>query len=65
MRPTNERKEESPRDAVRICPECGAAMVEFDRLDEESAVFIWYACPVEGCTGQWLTKKTRRMGPFN
>lgn len=45
----------------RICPECGASMVEFDRLTEDSAVFIWYACTRENCTGQWLTKKALRM----
>jgi hypothetical protein len=45
----------------RICPECGAPMAEFDRLTEDSAVFIWYACTREDCTGQWLTKKALRM----
>lgn len=45
----------------RICPECGASMTEFDRLTEDSAVFIWYACTRENCTGQWLTKKALRM----
>jgi len=45
----------------RFCPECGAAMIEFDRLVEDSAVFIWYACTQESCTGQWLTKKALRM----
>jgi hypothetical protein len=45
----------------RICPECGAPMAEFDRLTEDSAVFIWYACTRESCTGQWLTKKALRM----
>jgi hypothetical protein len=45
----------------RFCPECGAAMIEFDRLAEDGAVFIWYACSREDCTGQWLTKKALRM----
>lgn len=45
----------------RICPECGAIMTEFDRLAEDSAVFIWYACTRESCTGQWLTKRALRM----
>jgi hypothetical protein len=36
-------------------------MAEFDRLTEDSAVFIWYACTREDCTGQWLTKKAVRM----
>ncbi len=48
-------------EAERICPECGASMVEFDRLTEDSAVFIWYACTRENCTGQWLTKRALRM----
>jgi hypothetical protein len=48
-------------DVERLCPECGAAMVEFDRLTEDRAVFIWYACTREDCTGQWLSKKVLRM----
>ncbi len=48
-------------EAERLCPECGAAMVEFDRLTEDGAVFIWYACTREDCTGQWLSKKVLRM----
>ncbi len=45
----------------RVCPECGAAMAEFDRLVEDGAMFIWYACTREACMGQWLTKKALRM----
>jgi len=45
----------------RVCPECGAAMTEFDRLVEDGAVFIWYACTRGECMGQWLTKKALRM----
>ena len=48
-------------DFERCCPECGAAMMEFDRLTEDGAVFIWYACTRDGCTGQWLTKRAMRM----
>jgi hypothetical protein len=44
-----------------ICPECGASMVESDRKMEDGAVFIWYECSREDCTGQWLTKKAPRM----
>jgi len=47
--------------AERLCPECGAEMIEFDRLTEDEAVFIWYACSQEDCSGQWLTKKALRM----
>ena len=43
------------------CPKCGAAIVEFDRLTEDGAVFIWYACTREDCTGQWLSKRVLRM----
>lgn len=45
----------------RVCPECGATMVEFDRVAEEGALFIWYACSQENCTGQWLAKRALRM----
>jgi hypothetical protein len=45
----------------RSCPECGAPMVEFDRLTEDGAVFIWYACTQANCTGQWLRKTAPRM----
>jgi rubredoxin len=48
-------------DTERLCPECGASMVEFDRLTEDGAVFIWYSCTREECTGQWLSKKVSRM----
>jgi len=48
-------------DTERLCPECGAVMAEFDRLTEDGAVFIWYACTREDCTGQWLSKKVLRM----
>lgn len=48
-------------EAERLCPECGAGMVEFDRLTEDGAVFIWYACTRDDCTGQWLSKKALRM----
>jgi hypothetical protein len=44
------------------CPECGATMVELDRLSEDGAVFIWYACAREECTGQSMSKKALRMG---
>ena len=49
------------RNIEEVCPECGASMVEFDRRMEDGAVFIWYACTREDCTGQWLAKKAPRM----
>lgn len=57
-------RERTEEEAERLCPECGAAMVEFDRLTENGAVFIWYACTREDCTGQWLSKKVLRMRSF-
>jgi hypothetical protein len=45
----------------RLCPECGAPMVEFDRQAENGAVYIWYSCTRPECTGQWLTKRALRM----
>jgi hypothetical protein len=51
-------------DVERLCPECGAPMTEFDRLTEDGAVFIWYACTRDDCTGQWLSKKVLRMRSF-
>jgi len=53
--------EEPTTDVEQFCPECGGAMVEVDRRMEDGAVFIWYACSREECTGQWLAKKAPRM----
>ena len=39
-----------------ICPECGNRMVEMDRVSEGNAVFVWYECGSDGCSGQWLQK---------
>lgn len=44
-----------------VCPECGAAMIESDRLAEGGAVLIWYSCARKDCTGQWLMRKASRM----
>jgi len=42
-----------------LCLECGAKMVESDRLLDDGALFIWYECTRarDGCTGQWLIKR--------
>jgi hypothetical protein len=45
----------------QLCPQCGALMVEIDKRAENGAVFTWYACAREECTGQWLSKKVLRM----
>jgi hypothetical protein len=38
------------------CPQCGALMVEADRLREEGGVYVWYVCSKQDCNGQWLSK---------
>jgi hypothetical protein len=40
----------------QLCPECGARMAEMARLCEGTAVFVWYKCRKNDCTGQWLAK---------
>ena len=40
----------------QICPQCGAAMLEADRLREDGALYVWYVCSKEDCDGQWLSK---------
>ena len=40
----------------QFCPECGAAMIETDRLIEDGATYIWYQCSKNGCDGSWLKK---------
>lgn len=39
-----------------LCPECGAAMSESERVLENGAVFVWYNCNRDNCSGQWLQK---------
>lgn len=53
--------EELTMNREEVCPECGASMIESDRRMKDGAVFIWYECTREECTGQWLTKKAPRM----
>ena len=43
-------------DAEQFCPQCGAMMMEADRLVEGRAVFVWYTCGRAGCDEQWLRK---------
>lgn len=38
------------------CPECGTAMHEAYRSNEDSGIFIWYECAKDKCCGQWLEK---------
>lgn len=45
---------QTPAFARRRCPECGAAMVEVDRVKENGGFFIWYECTKKGCDGAWL-----------
>jgi hypothetical protein len=56
------RDDSLDQDVERLCPECGGQMAEFDRLEDSGAMYIWYACTREDCTGQWLTKKVLRTG---
>jgi hypothetical protein len=53
--------EDLAMDADQLCPQCGAAMVETEKLTEDGAVFTWYVCAREDCTGQWMSKKVLRM----
>jgi ribosomal protein S27AE len=40
----------------QFCPECGAVMVEADRIKEGQAVYVWYDCSKAECSGSWLKK---------
>ena len=40
----------------KVCPKCGARMVEVDRRSEGGALFVWYECSRNNCDGQWLQK---------
>ena len=40
----------------QLCPECGAQMTEINRLSDNGAVFVWYECTKDNCSGQWLQK---------
>jgi len=31
-------------------------MDEADRANENGALFVWYQCSKDNCTGQWLQK---------
>jgi hypothetical protein len=41
----------------RLCPGCGGAMAEVERVNENGFLFIWYECTLADCDGQWLEKK--------
>jgi len=40
----------------RACPECSEQMEQVQRQDEKHSLFIWYECPLEHCSGQWLDR---------
>jgi hypothetical protein len=48
--------EVGPLNTEQFCPECGAIMMEADRLIEGRALFVWHTCSRVGCDGQWLRK---------
>ncbi len=42
-----------------LCPVCGAAMTQVDKLEEGEHIFIWFECSKRDCDGRWLQKKSR------
>jgi DNA-directed RNA polymerase subunit M/transcription elongation factor TFIIS len=40
----------------QFCPECGAIMIEADRINENGTIYIWYDCSGSDCNGSWLKK---------
>jgi hypothetical protein len=50
------------QDLRPACPVCGALMEETDRVTENGAVYIWYACPRPECDEQWLDMRPARAG---
>ena len=50
-------KSHSGTESRRICFECGSAMAEVDRVNEDGFTFIWYRCVRIGCKEQWLEKR--------
>lgn len=52
-------KGHSETESKRICFECGSAMAEVDRVNEDGFTFIWYRCLRIGCKEQWLEKRAR------
>ena len=40
-----------------LCPVCGEAMKEVDRMREGLHFFVWFKCGRENCDGQWLQKR--------
>lgn len=50
-------KGHSGTESKRFCSECGSAMTEVDRVNEDGFTFIWYRCLRVGCKEQWLEKR--------
>jgi len=40
-----------------LCPQCGSAMAEAERINENGFSFVWYECIRADCDGQWLEKR--------
>jgi hypothetical protein len=36
-----------------VCPVCGAAMMQTDKLEVGEYIFVWFECSREDCDGQW------------
>lgn len=41
---------------ARLCPRCGEAMIEADRVVEGGYLYIWYECGESGCDERWLAR---------
>jgi hypothetical protein len=46
------------------CPDCGGAMVEVERINENGCSFIWYKCIEIDCGGQWLEKRVAAIRDY-
>jgi hypothetical protein len=49
--------EDSETKSKRICSECGSAMAEVERINEDNHTFVWYRCVRAGCKERWLEKR--------
>jgi hypothetical protein len=45
-------KRPSPETLAKVCPGCGQAMSEVDRVNNDGFTFVWYECNEPGCIRQ-------------